>query len=222
MNAINHVLHQSKGYNWSYKVFMWQKHCWLRIAGILMRPLASVQVVCTCWHCACECERRFSTNQTGCCGCLAQWQRDNTTTTQGEIGAPHEQSALPRESALSKNPASVFSPDLVVRSNLLRLYFPCFWEKGANDDCSIVGWQDVYTFSLRAWACFSTCSCLSASHRVVTKLDNSETEVTVMQPIHVPRLKIRMILCYCLCCSPSVCIQHYRADPPGDKRDTAS
>ncbi len=53
------------------------------------------------------------------------------------------------------------------------------------------------------------------------KLDHSKTEVTVMQPVHAPCLKITMILCHCLCCYPSACIQHHRADPPRDKRDTS-
>lgn len=48
-----------------------------------------MQVVWTCWRCvgawvtglgACSADSA----QTGCCGCLAQWQRDNKAATQGE------------------------------------------------------------------------------------------------------------------------------------------
>lgn len=49
----------------------------------------TAQVVWTCWQCVCvwvtglgACSADSA--QTGCCGCLAQWQRDNKAATQGE------------------------------------------------------------------------------------------------------------------------------------------
>lgn len=53
-------------------------------------------------------------------------------------------------------------------------------------------------------------------------LNNKQEAQRAVQPIHVMCLEMMVVLCLCLCCYPSVCIQHCRADPLRDKRETVS
>lgn len=74
------------------------------------------------------------------------------------IGAPHEQNAPSRDSAV----ASVISQDLIAPPDLLRSLFPCFWETVSMMTAALFEpwrWQDVYACVPQCWCCFILLFC---------------------------------------------------------------
>lgn len=79
-------------------------------AGVPMRPYGSLQVPSTCWHRVCvlviglQPKCTFSTNRLLWLSGSVTGQQDGRPGRGEAIGAPHEQSAPSRDSALAKNP----------------------------------------------------------------------------------------------------------------------
>lgn len=124
-----------------YKVFTYDNIV-ISFVVILMRPEGSLQVVCTCWHCLCLGHRpgvwvQIQHKQV----VVVVWLGDRATTQQPpseQIGAPHEQSALPRDSALPKKSClCLFSRSCRAFKSAV-VVFSMFLRKGTDDDCSIV------------------------------------------------------------------------------------
>lgn len=155
-----------------------------------MRPHGSLQVVSTCWQLVCvwvtglQHERRFSTNRLLWLSGSVTGQQDSHPGRGEPIGAPHEQSAPSRDSALAKILPLSFPKIL----SCYKICCVCAFHVSEKrrwwwlQHCLRCVCVCVFMIGDRMSGCvfIPAFSCLLPLHRVLATLNNSKSEITVM------------------------------------------